>query len=102
MDPALALAAGSLAADAALAGWMLFRGRGALDARGALRAALAVGGLTVFKAIAAKSLPGLESFFLVIHFVYLDLVVLAPALALAVLLAARRRGATRPLRGLAW
>jgi len=52
------------------------------------------------KALVLTALVG--SFFFLIHLAYVVLVVLIPALALAVLLTARRRAFTRPVRALAW
>jgi predicted MPP superfamily phosphohydrolase len=100
LDLSNAVVALSTASDIALALWLLFRGNSApIELGRVARAALVVGTFAVLKMIGARFVG--QSFFLVVHLAYADLMVLLPLVGIALLLAARRRRVAPPVRALA-
>jgi predicted MPP superfamily phosphohydrolase len=101
IDASNAVVAASTASDIALALWLLFRGKpGVIDLPRVVRTAIAVGLFSLVKMIGARLFA--HSFFLVVHLAYADVMVLVPLAGIALLVAARRRHVTRPVRALAW
>jgi len=98
-DLSNAIVAVSTASDIALAFFLIFRARaGRIDLARIARAAAVVGLFAAAKMVGAR-LYG-HSFFLVVHLVYADVMVLLPLVGIA-LLRARPRAATL-VRALAW